>query len=73
MFLLAEGEVILIDEYTSVVDRDVAKAMSYALQKYLRKTNKRIVVASCHYDIMEWLMPDWTCSPQKNEGSLERG
>tara|TARA_R110002072_G_scaffold294629_1_gene464884 strand:+ start:40 stop:1194 length:1155 start_codon:yes stop_codon:yes gene_type:complete len=68
-----EGEVILIDEYTSVVDRDVAKAMSYALQKYLRKTNKRIVVASCHYDIMEWLMPDWTCSPQKNEGSLERG
>ena len=67
-----EGEVILIDEYTSVVDRDVAKAMSYALQKYLRKTNKRIVVASCHYDIMEWLTPDWTCSPQKG-GTLERG
>ncbi len=67
-----EGEVILIDEYTSVVDRDVAKAMSFALQKYLRKTNKRIVLASCHYDIMEWLMPDWTCSPQKG-GVLERG
>jgi hypothetical protein len=68
-----EGGIILIDEYTSVVDRDVAKAMSFALQKYIRKTNKKIVLASCHYDIMEWLMPDWTCSPQKNGGVLERG
>jgi ABC-type lipoprotein export system ATPase subunit len=66
-----DGEVILIDEYTSVVDRDVAKAMSFALQKYIRRENKRIIVASCHYDILEWLMPDWTCSPQKG-GVLER-
>lgn len=67
-----DNEVILVDEYTSVVDRDVAKAMSFALQKYIRRTNKRIILASCHYDIMEWLMPDWTCSPQKG-GALERG
>lgn len=67
-----DGEVILVDEYTSVVDRDVAKAMSFALQKYIRRENKKIIVASCHYDILEWLMPDWTCSPQKG-GVLERG
>lgn len=67
-----DSDVILVDEYTSVVDRDVAKAMSFALQKYVRKKNKRIILASCHYDIMEWLMPDWTCSPQKG-GVLERG
>lgn len=66
------GELILIDEYTSVVDRDVAKAMSFALQKYIRKHDKKIILASCHYDIMEWLMPDWTLSPQKG-GVLERG
>jgi ABC-type lipoprotein export system ATPase subunit/GNAT superfamily N-acetyltransferase len=64
-----ENEVILIDEYTSVVDRDVAKAMSNALQKYIRITNKRIVLASCHFDIMEWLQPDWIYSPSK--GRLE--
>jgi ABC-type lipoprotein export system ATPase subunit len=64
-----ENEVILIDEYTSVVDRDVAKAMSNALQKYIRRTNKRIVLASCHFDIMEWLQPDWIYSPSK--GRLE--
>jgi len=68
-----DGEIILIDEFTSVVDRDVAKAMSFALQKYIRKTGKKIILASCHYDIMEWLMPDWTCSPQKNGGALEIG
>lgn len=64
-----ENDVILIDEYTSVVDRDVAKAMSNALQKYIRRTNKKIVLASCHFDIMEWLQPDWIYSPQK--GRLE--
>lgn len=66
-----DGETILIDEYTSVVDRDVAKAMSFAIQKYIRRVNKKIIVASCHFDILEWLMPDWTCSPQKG-GALER-
>lgn len=65
-----ENDVILIDEFTSVVDRDVAKAMSNALQKYIRKNNKKIILASCHFDIMEWLIPDWTYSPLK--GRLER-
>lgn len=64
------GETILIDEFTSVVDRDVAKAMSFALQKYIRKTNKKIILASCHFDIMEWLLPDWIYSPLK--GRLEK-
>ena len=65
-----ENEVVLIDEFTSVVDRDVAKAMSNALQKYIRKYNKKIVLASCHFDIMEWLLPDWTYSPLK--GKVEK-
>ena len=64
------NEVILIDEFTSVVDRDVAKSMSNAIQKYIRRENKKIILASCHFDIMEWLLPDWTYSPLK--GRLER-
>jgi len=66
----SDNDVILIDEFTSVVDRDVAKAMSNALQKYIRRNNKKIILASCHFDIMEWLLPDWTYSPLK--GRLER-
>jgi len=65
------GKIILIDEFTSVVNRDVAKAMSFAMQKYARKNKLKIIVASVHYDIFEWLMPDWSCSPQ-NGGVLER-
>jgi ABC-type lipoprotein export system ATPase subunit/GNAT superfamily N-acetyltransferase len=60
-----DNEIILVDEFTSVVDREVAKAMSFSLQKYIRKTNKKIIVASCHFDIMDWLLPNWTYSPLK--------
>jgi ABC-type ATPase with predicted acetyltransferase domain len=65
-----DNETILIDEYTSVVDRDVAKAMSNALQKYIRRTNKKIVLASCHFDIIEWLMPDFVFTP--SDGKLQK-
>lgn len=52
-----DNDIIFVDEYTSVVDRNVAKAMSNALQKYVRNYNKRIILATCHYDIFEWLRP----------------
>lgn len=66
----SEEEIIFVDEYTSVVDRNVAMSMSNALQKYIRKTNKKIVVATCHYDIFEWLRPDWIYDLNKG-GVLE--
>lgn len=61
----SNNDVVLIDEFTSVVDRDVAKAMSNSISKYIKRTGKRIVLASCHFDIMEWLQPDWIYSPTK--------
>lgn len=67
-----DGETIRIDEYTSVVDRNVAKAMSHALQKYVRANGLKIILAACHYDIIEWLMPDWIYDLNKG-GVLERG
>ena len=66
------GGIILVDEYTSVVDRNVAKSMSNALSKYIRKHNKKIILATCHYDIFEWLQPDWIYDLNKG-GALERG
>lgn len=50
----------IIDEFTSVVDRNVAKASSVALSRYVKNDGlKNIVLASCHRDIIEWLCPDW--------------
>lgn len=48
------------DEFTSVVDRTVAKSCSHAIQRHIRKHNiTGVVFASCHRDIIEWLQPDW--------------
>jgi ABC-type polar amino acid transport system ATPase subunit/GNAT superfamily N-acetyltransferase len=57
--LLQKEELIVFDEFTSVVDRNVAKIGSYAVQKAIRKTNKKFIAVACHNDIIDWLLPDW--------------
>jgi hypothetical protein len=50
----------IIDEFTSVVNRETAMSLSVALSKYIRKNKlKNIVLISCHRDIVDWLEPDW--------------
>ncbi len=61
--LIEPSEMIVIDEFTSVIDRQVAQIGAHAVQKYVRRTAKRFVAASCHYDIVEWLQPDWVLEP----------
>lgn len=56
------------DEFTSVVDRNVAKSCSHAIQRHIRKEGlKGVVFSSCHYDIIEWLQPDWVFDVQKGQ------
>jgi energy-coupling factor transporter ATP-binding protein EcfA2 len=56
---------IVVDEFTSVIDRDVAKSCSNAVSRYVKRNNlKNIVFSSCHYDIIEWLQPDWVFDTQ---------
>jgi len=54
---------VVIDEFTSVVDRQVAKIASNCMQKTIRRTKRQFVAVSCHYDIIEWLQPDWVYEP----------
>lgn len=55
----APGDVI-VDEFTSVVDRQIAKIGAMAFAKgWRRNKESRVVLLSCHYDIIEWLQPDW--------------
>ena len=58
----------VIDEFTSVVDRNVAKAASVSLSRYV-KNNKleNIVLSTCHYDIIDWLEPDWVLNTDTGE------
>jgi hypothetical protein len=63
--MLAGGDPIVIDEFTSVVDRQVAKIGSHAVQKWVRKHGKQLVAVTCHQDVEEWLQPDWVIEPSR--------
>jgi GNAT superfamily N-acetyltransferase len=56
-----ERPVVALDEFTSVVDRNVAQMGSAAIAKSIRGGNIacRFVAVTCHYDVAEWLEPDW--------------
>lgn len=70
-WLSKEKGTVVFDEFSSTVDRDVAKAICVAVRKYVDKANKQIVLSSCHHDIVEWLRPDWIHSTFS--GATERG
>ncbi len=64
--------IVAFDEFTSVVDRNVARVVSAAIAKGIRSGNlaRRFVAVTCHYDVTEWLAPDWvidmaTCTFQR--------
>lgn len=63
---------VVFDEFTSVVDRNVAKVCSAAITKGIRRGHLpcRFVAVTCHYDVAAWLEPDWildmaTCELQR--------
>lgn len=56
---LLEKDKVCFDEFTSVVDRNVAQTTCIAINKAIKRTGKQFVAVSCHYDIIEWLQPDW--------------
>ena len=57
--ILSRRDTIVFDEFTSVVDRTVAKTASSAISKAVRKTGKKFIAVACHFDIIDWLEPDW--------------
>ena len=68
---------IVIDEFTSVIDRQIAKIGSQAFQKAWRRNNPagRVVLLTPHYDILEWIEPDWVIDTKTktfSKGRLRR-
>lgn len=61
--LLEHPSPIVVDEFSSVVDRQVARVASYAVSKFVRRHKKQFVAVSCHDDLVEWLQPDWIFEP----------
>lgn len=66
-------EEIVIDEFTSVIDRQIAKIGAQAFQKAWRRVNPtgKVVLLTPHYDVLDWIQPDWVIDTSKK--SFERG
>lgn len=59
--LNARAKPVVFDEFTSVVDRTVARVGSAAVAKAIRSDCLpcQFVAVTCHDDIIPWLAPDW--------------
>lgn len=47
--------------------------MSHCIQKTIRKNKKKIILLSCHYDVVEWLNPDFIIDCNVQEYVERRG
>lgn len=61
--LAESANVVVLDEFTSVVDRTVARIGSAAVAKTVRRADRQLIAVACHYDIIDWLQPDWVYQP----------
>ena len=71
-YCLSQHDKVFIDEFTSTVNREVAKSLSYSVQKIVKKQEKQMVLCSCHYDIVDWLEPDWIYDVQEQKLTINR-
>lgn len=62
---LLEQDQICFDEFTSVVDRQVAETMCIATNKAIKRTGKEFIAVTCHYDVIKWLDADWIFDTNK--------
>lgn len=70
------GSRVVLDEFTSVLDRQVAKVGAGAFARSWRKIKHRqIILVTCHYDVLDWIEPDWVLDTAEglNEFPEDRG
>lgn len=65
---ISRKTLLLVDEFSSTINREVAKSLAFGLQRYLRKNDLKAVISSCHFDIIEYLQPDWIFNLNKRIG-----
>ena len=65
------SNISLLDEFTSTVDRTAARIGSSAVAKAVRQRNQKFIAITCHYDILDWLQPDWIYEPASGEYTVQ--
>jgi ABC-type ATPase with predicted acetyltransferase domain len=59
-----------IDEFCSFLDRTTAYIVSYNIQKVARKLNKKVIVATAHNDLQDFLQADYVFDFNMGEGLI---
>ena len=68
---MSQGGIVVVDEFTSFLDRSTASLLCFALSSWLRDWNERrkkkgrenplrLVLIGCHLDVVKSLRPCWT-------------
>jgi ABC-type polar amino acid transport system ATPase subunit len=70
--LCLEQNKIVFDEFTSVVDREIAKVSAFAISKAVHRSKKKFIAVTCHYDVVDWLDSDWVFSTDTMEFSRKK-
>lgn len=50
---------VVVDEFTSVLDRQIARIGAMAFAKTWRRGGGQVVLLTPHHDVLDWLEPDW--------------
>lgn len=77
--LMSNKQTIVVDEFLSTLDRKTAKPVAYCIQKAIRRMGKKLVVATAHDDLTEYLKPtyvitghsfpsEFTCEKYEDDG-----
>ena len=64
---LFENDYLILDEFSSVVDRDIVKIICKCINKLVMKYNKKLICISCHKDYFDYLQPQWTYNVDTQE------
>jgi ABC-type ATPase with predicted acetyltransferase domain len=71
--LCLDKSMVVFDEFTSVVDREIAKVSAFAISKAVRRSTKKFIAVTCHYDVVDWLDPDWVFCTDTMEFDRKKG
>ena len=67
----AAGDFVVIDEFSSTVDRPFARRVARRIAAFCRRRRFRnVVFATCHEDVVAGLEPDWVFSTQVQQMAL---
>ena len=51
--LCLDKPILVFDEFTSVVDREIARVSAFAISKAVRRSNKKFIAVTCHYNVVD--------------------